>query len=225
MDQLRSFKAVFFDLDGTLLDTRALVAISHKHAFKTVLGQDIDEAEIMRDYGRPLRYTFARYAPSRVDEMIQAYRTFMITQHDVMADVFPGVCEGIKSIHALGQTWDPALKIGLVTSKKRPLAERGLQLHQLDSYFDIIVGEEDTQEHKPEPEPLLYAARKLQLMPEDTLYVGDSPYDIMCAHAAGTQSAVVSWSSFRADELLELRPNYVLHSFADLEEIIRQNLH
>lgn len=213
------WKAVLFDLDGTLLDTRALVAASHLHTFRTVLGQEIAESEVMRDYGRPLRYTFARYAPpAKVDEMLRVYREYNVAHHDDMTTLFSGVREGLQSL----KEKLPDMLLGLVTSKKRPVALQGLQLFKLSEFFDVTVCEEDTTEHKPEPEPLFYAARKLQLLAEETLYVGDSPYDMMCASAAGAGPVAVAWSSFNLEELRQLKPVFLVQSISELADILAE---
>ena len=209
-------KAILFDLDGTILDTRALVAASYLHTFKEVLEMEMSASEVMRDYGRPLRYTFARYAPpAKVEEMMQVYRDFNLEHHDAMAVLYPGGYEGLIKIKELG------LPMGVVTSKKRPIAERGLRLHHLEDFFEILVCEEDTIEHKPEPEPLQFAARKLGLIPEEMIYVGDSPYDLMCANSAGAAAIAVAWSTFTAEELLELKPLLYVHDLNDIVKLFQ----
>src|SRR4029079_98204 len=75
------------------------------------------------------------------------------------------------------------------------------------SRFEVLVAKEDTTLHKPEPEPLLLALDQLGADPADTVYVGDSPFDLRAAHAAGTTAAAAMWGGiFDRAELLAERP-------------------
>jgi pyrophosphatase PpaX len=67
----------------------------------------------------------------------------------------------------------------------------------------VIVGGDETERHKPDPEPLLLAAERLGAVPEETAYVGDSPFDIRAAKAAGMTAVAVTWGRIHDRERLE----------------------
>ena len=69
----------------------------------------------------------------------------------------------------------------------------------------MLVGAEDTERHKPDPDPLLEALARLDAAPDDAAYVGDSPFDIRAAKAAGLFAVAVGWGGIHADERLARR--------------------
>ena len=71
-------------------------------------------------------------------------------------------------------------------------------LPQLERYFDVVVGADDTERHKPDPEPILLALERLGAAPEDAAYVGDSPFDIRAAKAAGVAAIGVTWGGIHS---------------------------
>jgi len=207
-----SITTLLFDLDGTLIDTRQLVVASFQHTFQEVLGISIRAEEVLNDYGRPLTYSFGRYTQNKavVDEMLRVYRKHNVENHDQMTQPFPFVGDDLAQLHQAGY------RMGLVTSKKRPTVMMGVRLFNMEDYFETLVCEEDTIEHKPKPEPLLEAMRRMQILPDETLYIGDSPYDILCAHAAQVTSAAVLWSNFPSETWDEVKPTYRLQRLNQL---------
>lgn len=94
----------------------------------------------------------------------------------------------------------------------------GLDYYDLTHLFDAIICSEDTEKHKPEPEPILKACDALNQKNRDrVLMIGDSPYDVVCAKKALVKSAVVAWSDFLIDVLLKEDPDYVIK---DLRQLI-----
>lgn len=207
-----SLTTILFDLDGTLIDTRAMVVASFQHTFRTVLHLEISAEEVLNDYGRPLTYSFGRYTKNLeiVEEMLQVYRQHNLSVHDQMALPFPFINDDLSALQQAGYT------MGIVSSKKRLTVMKGIRLFQMEPFFQVYVCEEDTKIHKPQAEPLLEACRIMQIEPSATLYVGDSPYDILCAQAARAHSAAVMWSNFPAAVWDELKPDYRLQRLADL---------
>src|SRR5665647_1721211 len=112
---------LLFDLDGTLIDTRALVIASFQHTFRTVLNLDISAEEVLNDYGRPLTYSFGRYTknPEIIEEMLQVYRQHNLAVHDQMALPFPFINDDLKAFQQAGYV------MGIVSSKKRPTVMKG----------------------------------------------------------------------------------------------------
>jgi pyrophosphatase PpaX len=188
------------------------VVASFQHTFQKVLGLNIGAEEVLNDYGRPLTYSFGRYTQDKtvVDEMLRVYRHHNVDLHNQMTLPFPFVGEDLAQLHKLGY------RMGLVTSKKRPTVLMGVRLFNMEDYFETLVCEEDTIEHKPQPEPLLEAMRRMQVLPNETLYIGDSPYDILCAHAAHVPSAAVLWSNFPPETWDEVQPTYRLQRLNQL---------
>jgi len=211
---LRNFDAVLFDLDGTLIDTNQLIVESFQHVFRSELGREVTPAEIYPHFGEPLRTTWARYDPERADALTEAYRAFNHSQHDRMVRRFPGVAGAVAALQAEG------VRLGVVTSKSTDLARRGLRVCGMEDFFPVVVGVDQTERHKPEPEPALRAMALLGVEPGPrVLMVGDSPLDIACGRAAGCVTAAVGWAVNRAP-LEACRPDRWVERPADLVALV-----
>ncbi len=133
-------------------------------------------------------------------------------------DKYTKIREDVKK--ALELMYNNGIKMGIVTSKRRDLAIRGLKLFNIEKYFDTIVALEDTEKHKPHPDPILKALELLKIDRENALMVGDSPYDILCAYNAGVNSVAVKWTVLPFSLIEEAKPTYVIDDMMELLKII-----
>ena len=208
---------VLFDLDGTVLDTYAPILESMRYATETVFGQPLPDAELIAKVGQPLTVqmqTFAAdhgYAPEVADELTRVYREFNERDLDEKSQPFSGIPEAIAALKNKGYL------VGVVTSKRVALASKSLKAHGLFDAFACVNGAEDSAAHKPDPEPLLAAAKKLEVSPDRCVYVGDSPYDLQAAHAASMPCVGVTWGKFFGREiLLKQMPSVLIASPEEL---------
>lgn len=207
-------RAVLFDLDGTVINTNDLVIGSWRHTLKENLGLYPDDSEIISSFGEPLVVTAKRYDENKVDMLCAAYRHFNVSMHDSMIKKYEGMDEAIRSLKSLD------IKLGIVTSKRKIMAERGLKNFGLFDYMDVIVAVEDTISHKPHGEPLLKALEILDLLPEETLYVGDTHFDILCGKDAGCRTCIVRYSMIPFDELMKYSPDFAIDKPMDLVGLV-----
>lgn len=210
-------KAVMFDLDGTLIDTNSLIIASFKYTYKKYLGIDVPKEDIVRYFGEPLETTLKRYSPDNYEELMKTYKEYNAAQHDIMAKPMPNAANCIKALRKAGY------KTGIVTSKRKKMCDRGLDIIGITDDVDVITTMEDTNIHKPEAEPLLCALRKINIKPEDTLYVGDSHYDILCGQNAGSKTCLVKFSALDMDELMKYSPDYVVEDLYDIVDILERS--
>ncbi|MCL5935500.1 MAG: pyrophosphatase PpaX [Firmicutes bacterium] len=210
---MQPFSCILFDLDGTVLNTNALIIKSFQHTLSTHLGLQLADEEFHPYFGEPLRDTLARYDANRVDELITTYREFMYGNHDELVKVFPGTFETMEALHKAG------IKLGVVTSKLKMTSQWGLKLFGLDQFIRTCITIEDVKNPKPHPEPIELALHQLSQGKEGALMVGDSPYDLRCALNAGVSSAAVGWSVHPRETLQEQKPHFVLGHFSDLLDI------
>jgi pyrophosphatase PpaX len=207
---LNPIRCVLFDLDGTVLNTNHLIIESFRYTFRHHLGIEIVPKDIYPYFGEPLITTLRRYSPELAEDMIETYREFNWTNHDRLTTTFPGAARCLEDLSTRG------FRVAVVTSKLRRTAHHGLEFFGLNRWVETIVAYEDTERHKPYPEPILKALEILDFGSEGVLMVGDSPLDLRCAKAAGVQSAAVSWSVYPLGELVAESPEYVLASLDDL---------
>jgi len=217
-------RAILFDLDGTLIDTTDLIMRCFHHSWRTVCGLEHSREAILATFGIPLREAMQRLlaqtrtlAPADVEALVERllleYRTFNVANHDQLAFPFAGVREVIEQLRASGY------RIGVVTSKGRDLARRGLQLCALSDLIDAAVFLEDTTVHKPQPEPILAALDKLNTRAESAVYVGDSFHDIIAGRRAGVRTIAALWGPMPRAELEREQPDYMAESLTQLLEI------
>lgn len=212
-DGVAKIQGILFDLDGTLLNTNELVVKSFQHTLKRELNLDVAEDRLYQYFGEPLRDTLGRFAADRVEELVQVYREFNIANHDRLVTPFPGVEETVKQLSAQG------LKLAVVTSKIKKTAMMGLKLCGLEDYFQVVIALEDTEHHKPHPEPILKALEILELEKNQVIMVGDSTYDIRCAKNAGIRCAAVSWTTLPQQIIQQEGPDYLVKDMMELPTI------
>ena len=203
---------VLFDLDGTLIDSGPIILASMRHASLTVLGKEPDEALVRAAIGGPgLVAQMRDLDPGRVDELVDAYRAHNEPLHDEL-EAFDSVLELLPVLR------DEGRRLGIVTAKR--LRTVGLALDRfpvLRDAMDVVIGAEDTDRHKPDPDPVLEALRRLGAEPGDAAYVGDSPFDLRAAKAAGVLAVAVGWGGIHPDErLLHERPDALVHTAEEL---------
>ncbi|MEZ4455382.1 MAG: HAD-IA family hydrolase [Gemmatimonadales bacterium] len=208
---------VLFDLDGTLLDSIRLIIDSYHHALATHGLPPRSDEHWLAGIGTPLRVQFRDWAdqPEMLDALIATYRDFNISNHDSRVRAYPGVVDMVRAVRAAG------LRTGLVTSKQRPGAIRGLRFLGLEDAMEVVIGAEDVENPKPHPEPLLKASRQLDIDPRAAIYVGDSEHDMKSGRAAGMRTAAALWGPFSRDHLAATQPDHWLDQPADLLTLLR----
>ena len=209
----RPIEVVLFDLDGTLIDTIELILSSMRHATAQVLGEALPDAVLLHNVGVPLRAQMCEFAPGREEELLGVYRAHNDQVHDQLVCDYPGTNEALDELKRRGY------RLGVVTSKSVSVARRGLDHFGLSDYFEVLVGYEDTQIHKPEPEPLYLAAERMGVSISDCCYVGDSPHDMAAGIAAGAMTVAALWGPF-ADRVVERNPDYAISELSELPPIL-----
>ena len=205
------FPVVLFDLDGTVIDSGAIILASMRHAANEVLGVEPPDEELMAAVGGPgLEAQMRALAPDRVDELVVAYRAHNEPLHDELA-----CCDGVDDV--LVGLKDEGRRLGIVSAKRRETIELAFATVPLGHLFDVVVGGDETERHKPHPEPLLVAAERLDADPDECAYVGDSPFDIRAAKAAHMHAVAVTWGRIHTRERLEPEePDAIVDTAKDL---------
>jgi pyrophosphatase PpaX len=207
------YPVILFDLDGTLIDSGPIIMASMRHASVTVLGREPDEEKVRAAIGGSgLTAQMRDLDPDRVDELVAVYRAHNEPLHATL-ESFPGIFELLAELDRRGH------RLGIVTAKRVATVELAFERFPLlRELTQVLVGAEDTERHKPEPDPVLEALRRLGASPEEAVYVGDSPFDIRAGKAAGAFAIAVGWGGIHPDErLLGEEPDALVH---DPEEIL-----
>ena len=207
------FPVVLFDLDGTVIDSGAIILASMRHTAETVVGGEWSDAELMQAVGGPgLEAQMLALDPNRVDELVAVYRQHNEALHDTL-----DYCAGMDTV--LAALRERGHRLGIVTAKRRVTADLAFARLPIKHLFETIVGGDETEHHKPHPEPLLLGLERLGAAASDAAYVGDSPFDMQAAKAAGMYAVGVSWGRIHtADKLTDA--DVVIHSPEELLELL-----
>lgn len=201
-----TWAAVLFDLDGTLADTTELILRCYRHTMRVHLGQAPPDERWMAGMGTPLREQLRDFArdPEEAARMAETYSGYQRAIHDGMVKPFAGAVEVVHAFKAGGAA------VGVVTSRRTPMARRALDRLGLAGVMDVLVGVDDVVKAKPDPEPVLLALERLGLAGARarTLFVGDSPFDIRAGRGAGTRTASALWGPFPLEALKVERPDH-----------------
>src|SRR4051794_1574396 len=209
------FPVVLFDLDGTVVDSGAIILASMRHATRTVLEREFSDDELLASVGGPgLEGQMRALAPDRVEELVSTYRAHNEPLHAELA-----CCRGMDGV--LARLAGEGRRLGVVTAKRRATVELAFDRIPLRHLFEVVVGGDETERHKPDPEPILLALERLGAQPEGTAYVGDAPFDVRAARAAGVHSVAVTWGGIHPRERLEAEePDAIVDTPEELLEAL-----
>ena len=207
-------RVVLFDLDGTLIDSGAIILASMRHAADTVLERRIPDEELMAAVGGPgLVAQMRALDPERAEELVRVYREHNEPLHEELE-----ACAGILDV--LPELARHGVRLGIVTAKRVATVRLAFgAVPELERWFDVVVGAEDTERHKPHADPILEALKRLDTAPEEAAYVGDSPFDVQAAKAAGVLAVAVTWGRIHDEaRLAREAPDAIVHTPEELLE-------
>lgn len=210
----RRFATFLFDLDGTLIDSIELILSSYRHTLTVHRGSVPPDDVWLAGLGTPLWVQFREFTddPAEIDAMIATYREHNLAHHDRLVRRYPGVNGAVAEVARRA-------RLGIVTSKMRRGAQRGLSHCGFDGLFEVIVGADDVERPKPDPQPVERALSQLDADPAATVFVGDSPHDLQAGRAAGVRTAAALWGPFPRDLLEPHAPDFWLRDPSELARL------
>lgn len=180
--------AWFFDMDGTLIDSRADLAATVNHTRRDLGLGELPQAQVLSHVGRGAKYLLAHAIPERAADAGELFNIFMSHYGEHMLEsvtLYPGVEETLAALAARGD------KLGVNTAKPRFAVDAILKHFRLERFFGkAVVAGGDSSEMKPSPVPLFDCARLMDhaISPDDWM-VGDNWTDIQCGVNAGVKTA------------------------------------
>jgi len=212
-------KAVIFDWDGTLADTKEAVVRS----FQKVLveaGCLVSDEFIERRVGVGTKKTLeevleecdVRFGDEMLENLagekirIQANLTEIVS-------LFDGAIELLENLQG-------RIKIALATMSSRKVVAKLLSEKRIGGYFDVVISADEIFKPKPDPEVFLVSATKLGVKPEDCVVVEDSVFGVRAAKAAEMKCIAVSSGAYSGEELQEENPDLMINSLVEKERIL-----
>ena len=213
----KDFRAVLFDLDGTLTDTLADIAAAMNRALALhgLPGWETDAYRYL--VGNGARTLAARAVRGREDllgPVLADYQRYYETHSRVLTRPYAGVPE---LLHDLAGRGIPCC----VLSNKPDADTQGVVRHYFpDVPFAVVRGQTDQYPLKPDPAAAIRVAEETGIPPENFAYLGDTAVDMECAGRAGMHAIGVLWGFREKEELLESGAEALLSAPADLLEIL-----
>jgi pyrophosphatase PpaX len=210
------FPIVLFDLDGTLIDSGPIILESMDYAVRTVLGREIPRERLSLTIGgQGIVAQMQAIDAERADELLEVYKKHNDGLHETL-EAFDDLIALLPRLRAEGR------RLGIVTAKRHRTVDLALdRFPALRDDLETVIAHEDTATHKPEPEPVLLAIERLGGTPAEAAYVGDSPFDIRAAKAAGAFAIGVGWGGIHPeDRLLAEEPDAFVRSPGELLDVL-----
>ncbi|RZI77887.1 MAG: HAD family hydrolase [Variovorax sp.] len=219
MNETRRFDLIAFDWDGTLYDSTQLIVRCIQAAVVDVGGARPSDEDAAWVIGLGLAEALARAAPDvpreKYPELGARYRHHYLGHHDDLV-LFDGVLPMLDALRARGH------KLAVATGKSRKGLDSALSTVELHDRFDGSRTADET-EGKPHPRMLLELMDELRVPPDRTLMIGDTTHDLQLALNAGCASVGVSYGAHEPASFDVLRPLFVAHSVAGLQEWLLAN--
>ena len=214
---MNSMKLYIFDFDGTLGDSRGLIVKTMMDTFDQ-MGIERPSVEACIDtIGLPLADCFivsAHLSREEGERCADAYRV-IFHKNNVPGAVTPfeGVLDTLHELHRQGKT------LSVATSRRHESLDGLLEGFGITELFSAIIGADDVDHAKPDPEPVNKILKDLGFAPDEAIVVGDAPYDILMGRNAGARTCAVTFGNGKLDELRAAGADDVIDYFPDLLRI------
>jgi len=192
-------RAVFFDLDGTLIDSLADLTVAVNHIRSVFSLFHLTEDAVRLKVGKGARYLLQQVLPDASDADVDlALGLFIEFSRQHIAEksrMYPGMLETVCELASRN------IKLAVISNKHEDLSRSILKALGIDEFFEIITGGDTYSERKPSPLPLLNAAEKLGVAPSECFMVGDSINDIEAGQRANIATIGCTWGFGGREEL------------------------
>lgn len=196
------YNCIIFDIDGTLLDTEIAVLSSLQKLVFEELNENLSFDELRFALGIPGEVTLNKLGITNILDCNVKWNKYLKEYfHNVK--VFDDIKDTLIKLNEIG------ILTGIVTSKTKEEFLNDFVPFELNNYFKLVVCADDTEEHKPNPEPILKFIELSGANKSKTIYIGDTKYDMDCAFGAGIDFALALWG---AKSSIGINANYILEN-------------
>ncbi len=212
-----NINSVVFDLDGTLMQSHGSI---YKATIKTLEEFKIDvnftEQEFNGKIGAHFKDIFADFqvAVDDLEYFIERYKSYYFDFIDD-SKFYPNVFEVLKKLN------ENEIAVSILTTKAQDQVDKIVDHFDVRHYFKITMGRRPGMKIKPAPDMLLKICEDLNVLPQNTLMVGDSELDILCGNSAGAKTCAVVYGYRSEEHLKKESPDYLAADIIDLIDILK----
>jgi len=213
-----SLRAIVFDMDGTLVSSLSVIFHCENEISRKYLNATLSLEEVIARFGPPA-HAIIRSMTASLSENLQSqavvdyyecYRKYVARR----ALVFPGITQLLRRIQSAGR------RLALVTGVEKVMMEYTLNPFNLSELFEARVTADDVQNSKPDPEGINLALSRIKADPRESMYVGDSPADMLAGKRAGVLTGAALWSPENRGDPTTEHPDYEFRSVQQLSDFL-----
>ena len=206
----QSYEAVFFDVDGTLVDSIRMIVRGLGDTVEKFTGSRPSESELRSIIGTPLRDQLRSYfeVEPTEDEYQQMF-SYTLDRFEANVHLESDFEPAVESLKLFSQN---GVKTALVTSKDHVELAGFMRRFVGVPFVNTTVCASDVTRPKPAPESAFLAMERLGVSPERTIIVGDSVFDLRCGRGAGLFTAAVLYGAGKPDALIAEEPDFIFET-------------
>lgn len=210
---------LLFDFDGTLMDTEAAIHASFVYVFETMKPDyHLSDEELLSFVGPTLKESFSKHFNEEdTEKCIAMYREHNREMQHLLTHPLPDMEEVVLGLKEKGYT------LGIVSSKQADRIRYSLKDTRVKDVFDIIVGSDDVDKHKPDPEGIIKAVQLLGYKRDQIVYIGDTRTDVKAGKNAGAFTIAYLSNPKRKEELEDEKPNRIVMGLKEIEDILKED--
>jgi pyrophosphatase PpaX len=205
-------------MDGTLVSSLPVIYYCENEISRKYLQLSLTLEEVISKFGPPahaiikdMTQNLPDAVQSRaVSDYYQCYRTQVSTR----GLVFPGITDLLRKIKGSGR------RLALFTGVEKNMMEYTLSPFKLSEFFEVKITADDIQRSKPDPEGINLALTRIKAGPKESMYVGDSPADIIAGKRAGVMTGAALWSPENRGDPTTEHPDYEFRSVQQLSDFL-----
>ena len=206
-------KAIIFDLDGTLVDSRDIVLGAFQHVLEE-FGGEYNEELVSSYVGGRLENTYKVLLPKHdTTKLTDSHRNWQADNRHLLKSFL-----GLEKFLIALKTSE--LKLGLFTSATRTRTDSALDILKIRSYFNDIVCAEDVKAPKPDKEGVIRLAKNLKVAIHETVLVGDAGFDILSGKNAGVTTVGITHGFGTKESLEKAGADYLVNNIKELQKLL-----
>lgn len=210
---IRKPKAVFFDWDGTIVDSLGFVFDAHNHVRNHFGLAPWTNEEFKVNMVYSSKEIYPAVYGDKAGEAFKVLEQFGDDNYKKYVLVFDGAVETFDALRKAG------VEMSIISNMRHNMLQKQVDYVGLRHYFEIVAGAGYADKDKPAPEPLLKAMNERGLQPEDILFVGDTVTDLRCAAAAGCRIAFLDHGLNQDDLIKTYNPLIVMKNIKEFSQL------